>query len=38
MCFSCEWCEEIKNRPLVAGDMIGALDIRRIIKVGMATS
>lgn len=22
MCFSCEWCEEIKNRPLLADDMI----------------
>ena len=20
MCFSCEWCMEIKNRPLVADD------------------
>ena len=20
MCFSCEWCEEIKNRPLLADD------------------
>ena len=21
MCFSCEWCEEIKNRPLLADDL-----------------
>ena len=23
MQFSCEWCEEIKNRPLVADDLKG---------------
>ena len=37
MQFSCEWCVEMKNRPLGRA-ILGALDIWRIIKVGMATS